>query len=41
MTAACILAGAVSYVLMRGVGRTFAFAFALLTAAAVPIVAFS
>lgn len=38
MTALCTLAGAVSYVAMRDVGRLFAFAFAILAAAAVPVV---
>ena len=38
MTAFMMLAGAVAYAAMVNVGRPFAFAFALLTAAAVPVI---
>lgn len=43
MTLATIstLVGVAAYVLMRDVGRPFALAFALLAAAAIPVVAFS
>ena len=38
MTALATLAGAIAYVAMVNVGRPFAFTFAVLTAAAVPVI---
>ena len=38
MTILATLAGAIAYLALRDVGRPFAFTFAVLTAAAVPII---